>query len=169
MILWDALDFTRRMCVGILKQVRALTRTYYCDDCQCYPLSYCAWFVCSSVNKRFKGKGSNWFCGRCGHMYNWREGSQILWLRCGPETNDAALYRAPSRCQREKWEPSSPQTSVTAISLSRNRKVAAAAVPRLRMACADVDGRSLEKARRHGRASAAALHRAKCAPAGSCA
>ena len=28
------------------------------------------------------------FCGRCGHLYNWREGSQILSLWHGPEPKD---------------------------------------------------------------------------------
>ena len=39
-------------------------------------------------------EGSNWFCGRCGHACDGREGRPNLSRRLGPEPNDAALYRA---------------------------------------------------------------------------
>ena len=38
--------------------------------------------------------GGDWFCGRCKHVYDWREGSRILSLRHGLEPNEVALYRA---------------------------------------------------------------------------
>ena len=65
-----ALDF-----ISPSKQVRSRC---YCDHCQCFPFSDCTWFLCVGVRKGFKNKGSNWFCGRCVHMYNWREGQSSI-------------------------------------------------------------------------------------------
>ena len=41
-----------------------------------------------------KSKGGNRFCGRCGHIYNWREGSRIPSLGCGAKHREVALNRA---------------------------------------------------------------------------
>ena len=45
-------------------------------------------------SQRMNNKGSYWFCGRCGRIHNWREGSRILSWMCGSEQNDMSLYRA---------------------------------------------------------------------------
>ena len=40
-----------------------------------YRMFLVGWFMRS---KSLKSKGSDWFFGRCGHVYTWREGSRIL-------------------------------------------------------------------------------------------
>ena len=42
---------------------------------------------------RFEMQKKTWFGGKCGHIYNWREGSRILSLTHGSKTNDVELHR----------------------------------------------------------------------------
>ena len=50
------------------------------------------WLCLVRMRRSLKSTGSIWFCGRRGHMYNWREDSRILSLRHDGEPNDVALY-----------------------------------------------------------------------------
>ena len=102
LILWGMLDLTRRM-YGHPKQMGALTLTYFSDDCKCFPLGDCTWFVCMGVNKGLISNRSNWFfAARVGVFTNWREGSSILSLRHGPEANDVLIVLKLPFCQQEK-------------------------------------------------------------------
>ena len=56
-ILWAALDFTKRR-YGHPKQIGAITSTtYFCNHCECFPLSDCTWFVCAGVSQRLRSEG----------------------------------------------------------------------------------------------------------------
>ena len=37
--------------------------------------------TCVGISRGMRSKGSSWFCGVCGHIYNRREGTRILSLR----------------------------------------------------------------------------------------
>ena len=96
-ILWAVLVLTTKTTWSSTATRSDHFLTYDCGHCQCFPVSDCTWFACAGVSqtmKQHRDKGSSWFCGRCGHIYKWREGSRNLSLRYGSEQDDVSLYEA---------------------------------------------------------------------------
>ena len=128
----------------------ALTLTYYFDFRRCFPLSDCAWFVCSGVPKGFlNAKAPIGFTAGVA-----TEGRRILSLRHAPEPNNVTLCRA-----FPKTEPGKPLVWLTTNDNNFSRKMKeASAGPWERILWAerahrpeqresvDVYGRSLEGA-----------------------
>ena len=75
-IVWDVPDFRRKI-YGHPKHIGALTMTYTVITVTA-SRSVIAQGVCVVSAKLSVAKGSNCFFGRCGHVYNWREGNRIL-------------------------------------------------------------------------------------------
>ena len=141
-ILWNALNFTRRV-YRQSKQVGALTLAHRCDHCQCFPHSDCTWFLFTGVSKRVKDKGSHSFCGRCGHIYNKRQRSRILSIRCGPEPHDEVFLCLASNASDNDRPFSEEDRSRKGVETSQG-VIKGIKEFIVRDSCADVNGRSME-------------------------
>ena len=94
-ILWNALDITRQKYRhSQSKEVRFRSPATAITVSDAQSMTARTRFLCTGVSKGSQNRGSTWLCGRCGRIYDCREGSRRLPMRHSSEPNDVALCTA---------------------------------------------------------------------------
>ena len=122
-ILWNALDITRQKYRhSQSKEVRFRSPATAITVSDAQSMTARTRFLCTGVSKGLQNRGSTWFCGRCGRIYDCREGSRRLPLRHGSEPNDVALCTAshmPEAPSNTTRFPPPPSATTADLSVRR--------------------------------------------------
>ena len=107
-ILWHVKDITRIIC-GHFAQMMALTLTYCCSHGQSVLHSDFTWCVCArQLARGVKSKGSNWLCGRCGHIHDVVKVVEVRDTKGSRSKRENQMEIAEYSWWERKWKTSPP-------------------------------------------------------------